>query len=103
MSFDSAFASLDVAAAKYESRDAPDLVTDFYRREMRVYGNVVECQGDVDFDAPSPGRVTCRRNPEASRLQLVVGGEENHRLVSVQRRGSGTKFSVVYVRARDRQ
>ena len=92
----------DVVAAKYESADATDLLIEFYRREMRTYGDVVECRGDVDFKARRGGRLpTCNQNPTAQEVKLIVGTENRHRLVSVMRRGSGSEFSIVYIHARE--
>ena len=36
---------LHVVAAEYESRDAPGRVLDFYREQMKTYGDVTEMPG----------------------------------------------------------
>jgi hypothetical protein len=93
---------LDVVAAKYETADASDLVTEFYRREMRTYGDVIECRGDVDFKVRRAARdAICNQNATTHELKLAVGTEHRHRTVSVVRRGSGSEFSVVYVHTRE--
>jgi hypothetical protein len=94
----------DVVAAKFESHDSTDLLTDFYRRELRAYGDVVECRGEVDFKAgPGTADATCDRESTAQELKLAVGTEDRHRIVSIMRRGSGSEFSIVYVHAREGQ
>ena len=57
-----------VIAAKYESDDAQDRILEFYRREMKTYGTVTECRGDVDFrGGPGARRVVCKEQPSSRR------------------------------------
>ena len=85
-----------VAAASFEGNDSPQRVLDFYRNEMKTYGEVTECRGNIDFKGSR--RPVCKERPGDDEVQLVVGIEEEHRLVSVKPRGTGSEFAVVYVR-----
>jgi hypothetical protein len=90
-----------VIAAKYESTDAEDKIVDFYRKEMKSYGTVTECRGDIDFRGSGDDRrPVCREKPSSRDLQLVVGPEDRQRIVSVKPRGNGTEFALVYVQTR---
>ena len=86
---------LAVVAATFESADPPEKIVEFYRAEMKTYGEVVVCRGDVDF----PGeRLVCREDSSSDGVQLGVGNERQHRLVDVTPRGGGSRFALVYVR-----
>jgi hypothetical protein len=90
-----------VIAAKYASEDAQDRIVDFYRREMKTFGAVTECRGEVDFrGGPGARRAVCKERPSSSDVQLVTGTEERQRVVAVKPRGSGSEFSLVYVTTR---
>jgi hypothetical protein len=86
-----------VLAAKFESRDGQDKVIDFYRNELKTYGDVTECRGDVDYRR---GRAVCREKPFERDLQLVAGPEDRQHIVSVKPRGDGTEFALVYIQTR---
>lgn len=90
-----------VVAAKYESSDSQDRILDFYRREMKTYGPVTECRGDVDFrGGPGARRVVCKEKASSDDVQLLTGTEERQRVVAVKPRGTGSEFSLVYVNTR---
>jgi hypothetical protein len=92
-----------VLAAKYESADAEEKIIEFYRNEMKSYGAVTECRGDIDFRGKRGERQpVCREKPFERDLQLHVGPEGQQRIVSIKPRGSGTEFAVVYVQTRGR-
>lgn len=83
---------LRVIAAEYESGEAPDRILDFYRGQLKSFGDVTECRGDVNFNH---GRPECRSQPDSDDVQLMAGTEQNHRIVSVKPRGNGTEFALV--------
>jgi hypothetical protein len=88
---------LHVAAAKYESKDAPRAILDFYKDKMSSYGTVVECKGDIEFEG-EPEQPVCKEDSASSEIQLVAGeSEENHRIVAVKPRGGGSEFAVVHI------
>jgi hypothetical protein len=90
-----------VIAAKYESADAEEKITEFYRNEMKSYGDVTECRGDIDFRGRrGDRRPVCREKPFERDLQLHVGPEDQQRIVSIKPRGTGTEFALVHVQLR---
>ena len=100
---DSAWFDLRVMAAQYEGDASPEAVIEFYKRALAAYGPVTECRGDIDFKGrPGTQRPVCKEGSRSRQVQLVVGTEEQHRIVSVKPRGSGSEFSVVRIRTRDR-
>ena len=53
---------LRVIAAEYQSGEKPERILDFYRGQMRAFGDVTECRGEVDF---KNGRPDCRSQPRS--------------------------------------
>jgi hypothetical protein len=91
---------LHVVAAEYESSESPERILGFYREQMTLLGAVTECRGDVNFRGSRP---ECRSHPSAAEVQLVVGVQENHRLVTIQPQGDGSQFSLVSIQTGDTQ
>lgn len=83
---------LHVVAAEYDSAESPDQILAFYRDRLRMFGAVTECRGDLDFD---DGRIECRPQTSSDQVQLLVGEEKNHHIVSVSPRGRGTQFALI--------
>ena len=80
-----------VVAAKYESSDTENRIVDFYRNELKTYGEVLECRGNVNYHG---GRPTCQEKAFEDDLQLVAGPEDNQRIVAVKPRGDRMLFIV---------
>jgi hypothetical protein len=100
VSVDSPFGGVRVAAMKFESDASPENVADFYSREMRAYGAVTVCRGNIDFDeSDRGGPPQCRERSRARRVDVAVGTSSNFHMASVKPRGNGSEFAVVYVRA----
>jgi hypothetical protein len=95
------FVGVHVKAAKYESKDAPQAVADFYKSELGKFGTVVACNGDVNFEGESKQPV-CKEDPGSGEIQLVTGTEDDHRMVSVKPRGAGAEFAVVSIQIDER-
>lgn len=94
---------VQVVAMKFESNDAPESIVDFYTNAMKTYGEVTECRGDIDFKGRSGSeQPVCDEKPSSRDIQLVTGTAEQHRIVDVRPRGSGTEFAVVYIQTRGR-
>jgi hypothetical protein len=93
-----------VVAANFASDDAPDRIVDYYRTQMKAFGEVTECRGDIDFRGRRGARrPVCKEKWSGSRqIQLATGTEERHRLVSVKPRGGGSEFATVYIETRGR-
>jgi hypothetical protein len=91
------FLGMHVAAAKFESQDEPPAIVEFYKNELRAFGDVVECRGDIEFEG-EPDRPVCREDRASAEIQLVTGkGRGNHRMVAVKPRGAGSEFALVRV------
>lgn len=83
-----------VAAGKFESADSPQTVVAFYREALKPLGAVIECRGDVDFRR---GRPVCNPDNSEPDVQLMVGHENNQRIVAVKPRGRGSEIALVHV------
>jgi hypothetical protein len=95
---------LRVVALEYESNDAPEKVVDYYKGQLKTYGNVVICHTshlDVNADIKAEDRSSHELTCEGSggrNVELKVGTAENQHIVAVEPQGSGSSFSLVYVR-----
>lgn len=92
---------------KMESDDPPAKILDFYRKDMSKFGRVIDCPTSgvnltfhhVEKDV----EVSCEfKNPLSDEHnQLKVGTENNQHVVVVKPVGSGSEFTLVFVRAWD--
>ena len=99
----SPFFGVNVAVARFASDAAPTAILEYYKNEMKAYGEVTECQGNIDFRRRGGAQVpVCRERGRSRERQLVVGTEERHRIVSVKPRGGGSEFAVVSIETRSR-
>jgi beta-lactamase regulating signal transducer with metallopeptidase domain len=95
---------LKVAAATFQTSDPPASVAAFYRTAMSAFGNVVECQGRVEFRGTSNSEhAVCRETSTAQEIQLAVGTKDAHRMVAVKPRVAGSEFALLYVDSRQGQ
>jgi hypothetical protein len=97
LSIDSSLFGAKVVAIKYRSDDPPDKLLDFYRKQLKSYGDVSECHGSVSFEK---GNMRCHETGLREETNLVAGTEERHHIVSVRSAGDGSKFALVYVETR---
>jgi len=97
LSIDSAVFGAKVVAIKYRSDDPPEKLLDFYRKQLKAYGEVSECHGSVDVEH---GNVRCHETGSRGETNLVAGVEECHHIVSVKPEGKGSNFALVYVQTR---
>jgi hypothetical protein len=95
---------LRVVALEYESNDSPDKVVTFYKDQLKKYGNVLVCHtaslhvnADVRRHGESSHELTCEGD-NGHDVELKVGTQENEHIVAVEPSGSGSNFSLVYVR-----
>jgi hypothetical protein len=91
---------LKVVAVTFVSDDAPDKVIDFYRKDLKRYGNVIECTKGISEDKHKDGgeiRCADSGHEEPGKVELAVGVPEKQRVVAVKPDGKGTEFSLVYV------
>lgn len=103
---------LKVVAIEYQSDDSPDKLIAFYKDQLKKYGKVLECHtsshGDSahakvemgDSEDHESRELKCEGDNQGSRIELKVGTQDNQHLVSVEPRGKGADFALVYVRTR---
>jgi hypothetical protein len=95
LTMDSSLFGMKVVAVKFHSDDPPEKLVDFYRNQLKAYGEVTECRGNA---AIVHGKVNCLH--EGSGYDLVAGTEERHHAVSVKPDGKGSTFELVYIQTR---
>jgi hypothetical protein len=93
---------IKVVAMEYESNDAPAKILDFYRGQLKRYGTVLECHTsglhlDMKVDSHHSSELTCEGD-SGKDVELKVGRKNDQHIVAVQPDGSGSSFSLVYVR-----
>jgi hypothetical protein len=95
---------LRVVALEYESDDAPAKLVSYYKDELKKYGKVLECHTshfDVNPEMKSSdhgsGELSCEGS-SGDNVELKVGTKSNQHIVAVKPEGSGSSFSLVYVR-----
>ena len=104
---------LKVVAVEYVSNDPPQRLVDYYKEQLKKYGNVLECHtskhsGDENVDLSDDEhrnkgqskQLTCEKNDGGSTVELKVGTEDNQHIVAVEPNGKGSDFALVYVRTR---
>ena len=92
-----------VIAASYLTDDPPQKVIDFYRKDLKKFGNVLECpkglQENHDKDN-SELRCDDKGSEEPGKLDLAVGVPERQHIVAVKPNGKGTEFDTVFVQVK---
>lgn len=95
---------LKVVALEYESDDSPTKVLDYYRDQLKKYGDVLVCHTnhlDVNADVKELNKgsngLTCEGSVGVN-VELKVGTKDNQHIVAVEPAGKGSSFSLVYVR-----
>lgn len=92
-----------VVAVTFVSDDTPEKVLDFYRKDLKRYGNVIECTKGIKEDKHNGGgEIRCDDNghEEPGKVELAVGVPERQRVVAIKPNGKGTEFALVYVNVR---
>ena len=97
LSLDSSVGGVKLVAIKYRSDDPPEKLLEFYRKQLKAYGDVLECHGSFSF---VHGDMHCREGGSRDETNLVAGTEERHRIVSVKSEGKGSNFALIYVQVR---
>ncbi len=92
-----------VATANFVTDDSPEKVIEFYRKELKRYGNVLECpKGLNENKSKEHSEITCSDSgsSEPGKLEMAVGVPEKQHVVSVKPNGKGTEFALVYVQVK---
>jgi len=101
--------ALKVVAAEFQSDDSSDKILAFYKKELQRFGKPIECHshwtggGDVNVETgkeEGSKPVSCKSDSAGDTVELKVGTKENQHVVAVKPEGQGTRFALVYVRAR---
>jgi hypothetical protein len=101
---------LKVIAAEYETDDSPEKVKSFYLEKLKSFGDVLVCSGhsggsDVHVGSHGDGqdqKLTCK-DTHGDGWELKTGTSDNEHLVSIEPRGSGTRFGTVLVRTHGKE
>ncbi len=94
---------IKVVAVEYDSDDSEEKVIAFYTKQLKKYGNVLECHHSghsdhhYDYDSHSSHELKCESD-NGKNVELKAGSEGNQHIVSIEPHGSGASFAVVYVR-----
>ena len=100
-----------VRAVSYETADSQDKVTDFYKKAMGRFGDVIICQGNAPVGAPSTTHegLTCSDGKQGNvhvdqgdyhlgkgDLELKAGSKRHQHIVGFETpRDSKTRFALV--------
>jgi len=101
---------LKVIAAEYETDDSPEKVKSFYLDKLKSFGDMLVCSGhsggsDVHVGSHGDGqdqKLTCK-DTHGDGWELKTGTSDNEHLVSIEPRGSGTRFGTVLVRTHGKE
>jgi hypothetical protein len=96
---------LKVVALEYESDDSPAKLVEFYKDQLKRYGDVLVCHTSGHFSVDAHPRrsdhnsdtLSCE-GTNGNNIELKVGTKENQHIVAVEPEGKGSSFSLVYVR-----
>jgi hypothetical protein len=98
-----------VVALEYVSNDPPTKLVDYYRNQLKKYGNVLECHTshEGNFVARGGGedskKLKCDDDDDNGKvIELKVGTNQNQHIVSIQPadNGKGSDFALVYLQTR---
>ncbi len=106
VNIDTSVFGLKVVAMEFESDDPPAKVLSFYRDQLGkdFGGKMLECTNST-FDVKVEGKhedekeLTCGGH-HGQYTELKIGTPGNQHLVAVKSRGTGSEFSLVFVRKR---
>ena len=98
---------LRVVALEYESTDSPEKVVAFYKGQLKKYGDVLVCHTtgmnvNTGKKRDESSELTCEGD-SGHNIELKVGTKENQHIVAVEPSGSGSNFSLVYVRTHGKE
>lgn len=103
------FFGLKVVAQEYRSDATPDKLIDYYSRELKKYGNVLQCHGpwkgehaSVSHHSDNSKQLKCDGS-SGEATELKVGTEDNQHIVSIAPEGKGSKFALVLVQIRGKE
>jgi len=101
---------LKVIAAEYETDDSPEKVKAFYEDKMKHFGSVLVCSGhsggsDVNISVnkkDDDGKLSCS-DTHGDGWEIKAGSSDDEHLVSIEPKGSGTRFGTVLVQTKGKE
>jgi hypothetical protein len=90
----------------YHTDDSPDKVIAYYKKDLRKYGNVLECKGHYEHaemnwghdSDQKPKPLTCgEQKGDSKGVELKAGMSDNFHVVAVDPKDNGSDFALVYV------
>jgi len=100
---------LKVVAQEYQTDATPDKLIDSYTRELKKYGNVLQCHGSwkgghagATHSSDKSKQLKCDES-SGDATELKVGSEDNQHIVSIAAEGKGSKFALVLVQIRGKE
>ena len=101
---------LKVVAVEYESDDPPSKLVAYYQDQLKKYGKVLQCHtsghGETytgDHGHGASEELKCEGDNRGTTIELKAGTESNQRIVSIEPKGKGSDFGLVYVRLRGKE
>lgn len=92
---------MHIVALKFDSDDAPSKVLDYYRSQLKKYGSLTECKGDLNYNNNLNHKsIVCAPNDKGEVALAAGSGEDEQHIVNVKPRDKGSRFEVVYIRLR---
>ncbi|MBS1852278.1 MAG: hypothetical protein JST79_15335 [Acidobacteria bacterium] len=108
----SGYFRLKVVALEYHSEDAPEKVLAFYKKELKRYGDVLECHtskhgnASVELskdDSQDNSKELKCEGDGGKNIELKVGTRDKQHVVSIEPDGKGSKFALVFVQTRGQE
>jgi hypothetical protein len=98
-----------VVAIEYESDDPPSKLIAFYQNQLKKYGNVLQCRssGHANYSRTDFGHgsneLKCEGDDSGKNIELKAGNEDNQHIVAVEPDGTGSSFTLVYIRTHGKE
>lgn len=100
LSFDWGDTGAHLYAQTYVTRDSPEKVLAFYRKQLAKYGNVLECRGS-GADVSVNSSLKCDNDKHDGKgVELKAGTENSQHIVGVTPKEDGTEIGIVYLKKR---
>jgi len=115
VNIDSPWFTLKVQALKYKSNDSQDKIWEYYKKELKKYGRVLECKPgspDMNYTKKNDDDLTCHDDEkngskkvnldmDRDSIELRVGTKQSFRVVGMKQDGKGSSFALVRIRMKE--
>ncbi len=94
-----------LVVVKMQTRDSPEKVAAYYHKALAKYGTVLDCTNPASQanEKHTPNALSCDDDKaDAGGMLFKAGTKEVQHLVSVDRDGGGTIYSLVYLVAKSK-